>query len=86
MYYGKAAVSSLPGSKAAVPFGLARCTVARRRARWCRVAYRRRRRPGVGTQGSSIVYLHDDELMQVAGSTAANRARPYYSYSSLTLP
>ena len=40
----------------------------------------------MGTQGSSIVYLHDDELMQVAGSTAANRARPYYSYSSLTLP
>ena len=27
----------------------------------------------MGTQGSSIVYLHDDELMQVAGSTAANR-------------
>ena len=62
MYYGKAAVSSWPGS-AAVP--AAAC---------------------VGTQGSSIVYLHDDELMQVAGSTAANRARPYYSYSSLTLP
>ena len=51
-----------------------------------RVAWRRVRRPGVGTHGSSIVYLHDDELMQVAGSTAANRARPYYSYSSLTLP
>ena len=79
MYYGKAAVSSLPGSAAALPCGLAR------RVRY-RVAYRRRRRPGVGTQGSSIVYLHDDELMQVAGSTAANRARPYYSYSSLTLP
>ena len=37
MYYGKAAVSSLPGSAAAVPCGLAR------RARQYRVAYRRRR-------------------------------------------
>ena len=94
MYYGKAAVSSLPGSAAAaVPCGLAARHGARGGTVWpggaCawryRVAYRRRR-PGVGTQGSSIVYLHDDELMQVAGSTAANRARPYYSYSSLTLP
>ena len=77
-----------PGAAcAAVPCGLSAaappCGLAAR-APWYRVAYRRR--PGVGTQGSSIVYLHDDELMQVAGSTAANRARPYYSYSSLTLP
>ena len=93
MYYGKAAVSSFPGSAAAaLPCGLPAAgggTVwpggAPRRVGRLRLPYRRRR-PGVGTQGSSIVYLHDDELMQVAGSTAANRARPYYSYSSLTLP